>query len=371
MLFFASVAVLLAGIGLVQTERAIADRLSVRLARDAPWPVETAGAPVEMSSYVALAASSGWRLEPGASAIAPPPEVFEGEVAAAEPLPVQLTDTAAPTGASRVFAVVIGIDDYPGSSSDLRSAGRDADDFVAALERLSVPAANVLSLRNGQATVGTILQAADWLASTAGPESTAVFFYAGHARKLDLTTEAIVGADGQLLTDTTLAQHLASTATSDVWLIMASCFGAGFTEALAPGRVLTAAAGADGLAYENDIFGRSYLGEFLVRQALLEGRAGEPTVQGVVAWAQAALTSRYPLRAMTTIDQSQHPISLDGLIREVLPPVSTTPPAPPPLLVPPQLIPLPPPTTLPPPAPMMPPTTAPPRNCFLVIFCSR
>jgi len=53
---------------------------------------------------------------------------------------------------------------------------------------------------------------------------------------------------------------------------MAACYGGGFTELMAPGRILTAAADANSLAYENESFGRSYLDEYLIHQALLESR---------------------------------------------------------------------------------------------------
>jgi hypothetical protein len=249
----------------------------------------------------------------------------------------------------KVWAVVIGINDYPDDSNDLSSAVADADDMVAALHRFGVDGDHLLLAEDGDATGRGILETLDWLNVQAAPEDTAVFFYAGHARKLDQTTEAVVGADGRVVPDWLMAQHLAGLRAHDAWIVMASCYGGGFTELLQPGRVLTAAAGADDLAYESQTFGRSYLGEYLVRRGLLLGGAAEPTAQQAFDYAQAALQQEHPDRVLTEVDESTAPVSLDGQHRDHVPP-------------PPQA----------PPPPDAPTTTAPPppKSCSLLVLCS-
>jgi hypothetical protein len=247
----------------------------------------------------------------------------------------------------QVWAVVIGINDYPGDSNDLRSAVADADDMVAALHRYGVDGDHILLAEEGDATGRGILETLDWLDQQAAPEDTAVFFYAGHARKLDQTTEAVVGSDGRVVPDWMMAQHLAGLRAHDAWIVMASCYGGGFTELLQPGRVLTAAAGANDLAYESQTFGRSYLGEYLVRRGmLLDGSAG-PTAQQAFDYAQAALQQEHPDRVLTEIDESTAPVSLDGQHRDRVPP----PPQPPPTSAPPTSAP-------------------PPKSCVLLVVCS-
>ncbi len=268
-----------------------------------------------------------------------------------------------------VFAVVIGIDDYPGEDYDLISAGRDADDMLNVLAAQGVPAANVVSLRDEQATGAALGGAAQWLAAAAGPGSTAVYFYAGHVQKLASTTEAMVAADGSVVRDVDLADDLASMAASEAWVVMAACYGGGFDEVLAPGRVLTAASGADQLAYDNGQFGRSYLAEYVLRRGLLNGEAGGPTVQQAVAWAQSALVQDFPQRLLTNIDESDRSISLDGADRHPDTLVVAPPPPRLPIQLPPiQLPPVPP--VLPPIVIMVPDGSSPPpeRVCFL-IFC--
>src|ERR1043166_9689621 len=96
---------------------------------------------------------------------------------------------------------------------------------------------------------------------------------------------------------------------------MAPCDGGRFPEILKPGRILTAAADANSLAYENESFGRSYLEEYLIHQGLLEKLSAGPTAQDAFNYAQAGLQRDYPDRTLTEFDQSTEAISLDGVHR--------------------------------------------------------
>ena len=208
-----------------------------------------------------------------------------------------------------MWAVIIGINDYPGSRSDLRSAVNDANDVNDALSGFGVPGSQRLLIRDRQATAGVVLAAADWLVQHAGPDSTAVFFYAGHVRKLSSSTEAIVAADGRVVTDAQLASSLRDLAARRAWIAMAACFGGGFDEVLAPGRVLTAAADADHLAYENASYGRSYMVQFMVREAMIERRAPD-SVQSAYDYARVQLSAQYPGRVPVEYDRAGSPVVL-------------------------------------------------------------
>jgi hypothetical protein len=298
---------------------------------------------------------------PDEVAIAPPPVELTGELAPIEPI-AHLFGGGRRGAPGEVFALVVGIDDYPGRSSDLSFAVADADAVDAALAGFGVPAANRVVLRNGQARRAELVAAIRALVDVAGPGTTVVLAYAGHVRKLDRDTEVIVAADGGLLSDAELAGLLAPSVAERMWLLLATCYAGGFTEALGPGRILTAAAGAGSVAYESRAVRGSYLVHHLVREGWLEGRAG-PSVQEAFAYADAQIAQRYPNRRPLQLDRYGTPMVLGS--------ERPAPPAPPP----------PPPTTSSPPPeqPSSPPpasptttphTTEPPQQtCTLGVLC--
>ena len=273
--------------------------------------------------------------------IAPPPAVFDGPPPSSVPPPAALADHAATpiVAAAGTWAVIIGIDDYPGTRSDLRSAVADASDVDAALARYGVPPEHRLVLTGGEAHAATIEKALDWLVAHAAPDATAVLFYAGHVRKLDEDTEAIVGADGGLVRDNEVARRLAGLQARRAWIGIAACYGGGFTEALAPGRILTAAADADSLAYENAAYGRSYFVEYMVRRAMIGG-AADGSVEQAYAWAADNLGRDHPDRVPFQVDQAEGEVVLGVASTPPMapdpPPSADAPPAEPPTDPPPE-----------------------------------
>lgn len=280
------------------------------------------------SAAVPAAGSPGATTPPAPTAatevvIAPPPERMEGRVDL-QPPPRLLQTKVAPA-AGGTWALVIGVNDYPGSAYDLRSAVNDADDVDRALGALGVPPERRLVLRDGQASRRNMLSSIDWLAAHAASDAVAVLFFAGHVRKLDHDTEAMVAADGASVTDAELARRLQGMAANRMWIGMAACYGGGFTEALAPGRVLTGAAAADERAYENSGFGRSYMVEYMIRQGILEGRAPD-SVQSAFAYARDQLSRDFPDRLPVQLDRGSGPLDLrpPGVMPPPKPAKSTT-----------------------------------------------
>lgn len=266
-------------------------------------------------------ASSDLGRRDGEAAMIPPPAVFDAPAAPAAPPPPMLRATAPPAGGG-VWAVIIGIDDYPGTRSDLRSAVSDANDVDAALAAYGVPPEHRLVLRNTQASASVIADSLRWIVARAGTDSTAVIFYAGHVRKVN-GREAVVGADGRVVTDAAMADLLRPLAARHTWIVVAACFAGGFTEVLAPGRILTGAADANSYAWENAAYGNSYLVEYLINRAMLGGKAAA-SVEQSYAWAHDALQAEHPDRVPVQYDK------VDGEIR-----LGATPPPKPPSDAPP------------------------------------
>lgn len=222
---------------------------------------------------------------------------------------------AAPVGKG-VWAVVVGIDDYPGERYDLRAGIADARDVDAALARRGVPESQRTLLLGDDADGASLRAALDWLVAHAGPESTAVVFYSGHVREVtgdrdgdgEAVDEALFLADGTEVIDGELAATLDGLAARRTWLAIAGCFGGGFDEAVGPGGLLTAAAPEGELAYENDDLGRSYLVEYVVRRPLLEGDAA--SVQEAFARGSAQLRRDHPDRLPVVLDRLGEPLRL-------------------------------------------------------------
>lgn len=275
---------------------ALAARL--RLAPTFASPDAAVPAPGEL---VLAAPGSPGPAPSGDLAIAPPPATFDG-AAAAPPPPVQLPpsryDSRGAVGGT--WALVIGINDYPGLRYDLRSAVNDANDVNEALAKMGVTNDRRLVLRDRQASAGTIRAALDWLTAHAGPGATMVLFFAGHVQRVDAGREALVGSDGGIVPDTEVAAMLDRSPAQRAWITIAGCYGGGFDEVVRDGRILTAAAPSDQLAYENEGFGRSYLVEYMIRRAVLTH--GISTVEGAFAWASAALQRDYPNRLPVQVD---------------------------------------------------------------------
>ena len=125
---------------------------------------------------------------PGVSGLAgietSPATVLSSEQSdAATPVEAERPRVVGPQGTG-VWAVVVGIDDYPGSSHDLRAGVTDAGDVQAALDRFGVPTGQQRVLLDGAATLSAMHEAVDWLVENAGPTATAVIFFSGHVRQV-------------------------------------------------------------------------------------------------------------------------------------------------------------------------------------------
>jgi hypothetical protein len=115
------------------------------------------------------------------------------------------------------------------------------------------------------------------------------------------------------VTDVQTAELLRGLAARRTWIALAACYAGGFTEVLGPGRILTGAADARSLAYENATYGRSYLVEYMVRRAMLHGQAAESIEQSFM-WAYDALRRDHPNRLPVQHDDA------DGILQLGPPP---------------------------------------------------
>ena len=83
------------------------------------------------------------------------------------------------------YALLVGIDDYPGTGSDLRGPIEDARIMQRVLvERFGFDPANIVTLNDADATRQNIAQGVAQHLGQAGPDGVAVLFYSGHGTQI-------------------------------------------------------------------------------------------------------------------------------------------------------------------------------------------
>jgi hypothetical protein len=143
---------------------------------------------------------------------------------------------AAGSSARRVYAVMVGISDYPGGGNDLPLTAEDARKLQEALARQGALAGESITLIDAQATRAALAQAIQRVSSAAGPNDLFLFFYSGHgnqqtgrisATEPDGKDETIELYDGAV-TDDELAAMLQQVRAQTALVILDSCFSGGF-----------------------------------------------------------------------------------------------------------------------------------------------
>ncbi|HVZ99376.1 MAG TPA: caspase family protein [Caulobacterales bacterium] len=138
--------------------------------------------------------------------------------------------------ARRIFAVMVGISDYPGAANDLPFTAEDARKLRETLDRQGVLASSSVMLIDAQATRAAVRQAFQRVAAEAGPDDLFLFFYSGHggqtrtqvsATEPDGKNETLELYDGAMLDDE-LAQLFNEVHARTALLVLDSCFSGGF-----------------------------------------------------------------------------------------------------------------------------------------------
>src|SRR5437763_1156219 len=88
--------------------------------------------------------------------------------------------TAAPGATPKVWAVVIGIQQYQGRTHPTLGGEGDANAFMQALGNAHWPGDHIVELVDGQATAGNIRAAMQWLTQHSAPDTLTTFPYSGH-----------------------------------------------------------------------------------------------------------------------------------------------------------------------------------------------
>ena len=188
------------------------------------------------------------------------------------------------------WAVVIGIADYQGTSSDLWHPDEDAKEMYTELTRQQgYPKNNVKLLTNRAATAAAIVSAINWLVSKEKTGDEVVFFYSGHGARVpepndwdtddeaDKYDEMIVTYDFYGLPDGQLKGWFAPIESTRFALMFGSCNSGGMfdddDDLQGTGRIITAACKADQLGWDYLTLGNTLWGYYFVDQGMLKNKA--------------------------------------------------------------------------------------------------
>ena len=144
----------------------------------------------------------------------------------------------------RIFAVLAGITDYPGSGNDLPFCAEDAVKLHESLASTGLLAPESVVLTDSQVTRAALESAFERVAEAAGPDDVFVFFYSGHgdsvpnARELDGRDETLALIDGDV-TDDEVNGWFDAVESRMGLIALDSCFSGGFARDVisAPGRM--------------------------------------------------------------------------------------------------------------------------------------
>jgi hypothetical protein len=231
------------------------------------------------------------------------------------PKQAQATQTSS-NPASSYWALLIGINDYAGSTSSNVGSRQDAEALGQYLVKLGWRSDHIFLLRDLNATASHIVDAMRWLASKTTSTSTVVFHYAGHENWSRSSTEdggknvAIWAADNKLIYEKTLGQELGRVRASRMWIDIATCRAAGFDEPgmVKSGRVLTYSSTKAEFSYEDPRLKHSVFGWFMIAQALAGGKA-DANRDGKVTVEEAFSYSKN--RVVSYTSNHQHPVIID------------------------------------------------------------
>ena len=143
---------------------------------------------------------------------------------------------AAVPGGARVFALMVGVSDYPGEVNDLPFTDEDARKLAEDLRGDGALNDASVVLTNADATVDGVRRAFRQVAAQAGPDDMFLFFFSGHGDQQptavsglepDGKTETLSLVDGDL-TDAELAELFDGLDTRLSLLVVDACFSGGF-----------------------------------------------------------------------------------------------------------------------------------------------
>lgn len=206
------------------------------------------------------------------------------------------------------WAVLIGIADYEGRSSDLWHPDEDAKEMEQELLEFGYPGDNIKMLLNRKAKANAIADAIEWLVANEKAGDEVVFFYSGHGYRApdsegwdtdiesDGHDEGIVTHDFYGLPDGWLKEKFSTIESTKFVLMFGSCHSGGMfddnDDFQENGRIIASACKADQYGWDYLQLGNTLWGYYFVDEGLRDNNAY--TVEAAHAYAYPHVTAMQP-----------------------------------------------------------------------------
>ena len=241
-----------------------------------------------------------------------------------KPVPSAATGIVGDSCKGNKYAVVVGINDYPGTGSDLLYTVADADEMSLVLTTYGFSANNVNELTDAAATRTAIYDAINNIKTKAKLGDEVVFFFSGHGAKgkaddydtNNVDQAIVVQENGRFafIWDGELVQWFTGFETNRIIFIFDSCLAGGMSVLKASGRVVNMASTINGMSLEGAAWG---------------GGHGQFTYYFAEEGMQMALADVQPPDKKVTVEEafdyananckSQAPTIADGFTYDLLP----------------------------------------------------
>lgn len=195
---------------------------------------------------------------------------FHGAAQGGKTAPLASTGILGTTVKGKRYGVVIGINDYPGTSSDLHYCVADADEMTKVLLN-TYGFDQVIELTDTAASKTAIYGAINAIKSKAKSNGEVFFFFSGHGAKgraddgdSDVQDQAIVVQENSqfsFIWDGELVQWFSDFAPSRIIFAFDSCLSGGMGVLNAPGRVVCMGSTINGMSLEGAQWGGGH-GQF-------------------------------------------------------------------------------------------------------------
>lgn len=218
------------------------------------------------------------------------------------------------------WAVIIGINEYAGSTADAIGSRQDATVLYQMLLRKGWKRSNIRLVLDTDATAKGIVQATRWLARNTTKDSTVIFHYAGHEMPFYSDRDgdgegrdvALWASDNRYVIDGDLGRLLSGVRAAKMWIHFATCRAGGFNDQgiVKENRIVSYSSRESQLSYEDPAVEHSVLGYYMIVEGMKKKWAdangnGKVTVEEAFRFARKRVLQR-------TSDR-QHPFLVDRL----------------------------------------------------------